>query len=266
MGYLPPALAACCCRSTVFTRAMLRRPCRTASGLGCWPVARCMRSENCSLRSFTSSSPSSAADCFAAARSLTVRLSLPHLPFHEGGGDGELGAGQAERLARRHLIHAFHLEQHLARLHARDVVLDVALARCPCGLRAASWKSARPGTRGSRSGRRASRSAPSRGAPPRSRARSCAPGSVALRPNSPKETLLPRCARPPLRPLNCLRYLVRLGCSMTVAFKPARAAQLRGRPARQLRAAGAAAAAPARPRLPRRQPAVRARPCRTPRP
>src|SRR6516162_8778682 len=37
---------------------------------------------------------------------------------------------------------------------------------------------------------------------------------VALRPNSPKDTLLPRVAKPALRPLNCLRYLVRLGCSM----------------------------------------------------
>src|SRR6266480_515257 len=37
---------------------------------------------------------------------------------------------------------------------------------------------------------------------------------VAFRPNSPKDTLLPRCARPALRPLNCLRYLVRLGCSI----------------------------------------------------
>src|SRR5665213_4437644 len=38
--------------------------------------------------------------------------------------------------------------------------------------------------------------------------------SVALRPKSPKATVLPRIARPPLWPLNCLRYLVRLGCSM----------------------------------------------------
>src|SRR6478672_10207966 len=37
---------------------------------------------------------------------------------------------------------------------------------------------------------------------------------VAFRPNSPKETLAPRCARPSLRPLNCLRYLVRFGWSM----------------------------------------------------
>src|SRR5215813_10422726 len=37
---------------------------------------------------------------------------------------------------------------------------------------------------------------------------------VAFKPNSPKETLLPRCARPAMRPLNILRYLVRLGCIM----------------------------------------------------
>src|SRR3982075_4329851 len=37
---------------------------------------------------------------------------------------------------------------------------------------------------------------------------------VAFSPNSPKETELPRCARPGIRPLNILRYLVRLGCIM----------------------------------------------------
>src|SRR6186713_372036 len=37
---------------------------------------------------------------------------------------------------------------------------------------------------------------------------------VAFNPNSPKATELPRTANPPLRPLNCLRYLVRLGCNM----------------------------------------------------
>src|SRR5579864_1665041 len=37
---------------------------------------------------------------------------------------------------------------------------------------------------------------------------------VAFRPNSPNETLLPRCAKPAIRPLNILRYLVRLGCIM----------------------------------------------------
>src|SRR5271170_5614963 len=39
---------------------------------------------------------------------------------------------------------------------------------------------------------------------------------VDFRPNSPKATELPRWAKPVLRPLNCLRYLVRLGCSMIV--------------------------------------------------
>src|SRR5882724_6211312 len=37
---------------------------------------------------------------------------------------------------------------------------------------------------------------------------------VAFRPNSPKDTELPRWARPAIRPLNILRYLVRLGCIM----------------------------------------------------
>src|SRR6186713_2567682 len=37
---------------------------------------------------------------------------------------------------------------------------------------------------------------------------------VAFRPKSPNETLLPRRARPVFVPLNCLRYLVRLGCCM----------------------------------------------------
>src|SRR5215831_6559384 len=37
---------------------------------------------------------------------------------------------------------------------------------------------------------------------------------VAFNPNSPKATWLPRWAKPLFRPLNCLRYLVRLGCNM----------------------------------------------------
>src|SRR5580704_18508751 len=38
--------------------------------------------------------------------------------------------------------------------------------------------------------------------------------SVALSPYSPNATKLPRCALPPILPLNCLRYLVRFGCIM----------------------------------------------------
>jgi hypothetical protein len=34
---------------------------------------------------------------------------------------------------------------------------------------------------------------------------------VAFKPNSPKDTLLPRWAKPVFFPLNCLRYFVRLG-------------------------------------------------------
>src|SRR5262249_16271508 len=35
---------------------------------------------------------------------------------------------------------------------------------------------------------------------------------VAFKPYSPNATVLPLCASPVLPPLNCLRYLVRLGC------------------------------------------------------
>src|SRR5580692_3376276 len=38
--------------------------------------------------------------------------------------------------------------------------------------------------------------------------------SVALSPNSPNATVLPRCALPEILPLNCLRNLVRFGCIM----------------------------------------------------
>src|SRR5690242_10187664 len=49
-----------CSRRTVFTRAMLRRTLPNWSGFGVWPVARCSRRANCSLRSLKSSSLSSA--------------------------------------------------------------------------------------------------------------------------------------------------------------------------------------------------------------
>src|SRR5579862_4091166 len=38
--------------------------------------------------------------------------------------------------------------------------------------------------------------------------------SVALSPYSPNATVFPRCALPAIRPLNCLRNLVRFGCIM----------------------------------------------------
>src|SRR6185436_11585855 len=43
---------------------------------------------------------------------------------------------------------------------------------------------------------------------------------VDFKPYSPKDTLLPRWARPVFVPLNCLRYLVRLGWSMDIVFLP----------------------------------------------
>src|SRR5207237_10821595 len=44
------------------------------------------------------------------------------------------------------------------------------------------------------------------------------PRVVALRPNSPKDTLAPRVATPVLRPFCCLRYLVRAGCNIAYPF------------------------------------------------
>ncbi len=40
-------------------------------------------------------------------------------------------------------------------------------------------------------------------------------GSIAFRPKDPKSRLNPPLAAPLMRPLKALRYLVRLGCSMT---------------------------------------------------
>src|SRR5262247_2664952 len=42
------------------------------------------------------------------------------------------------------------------------------------------------------------------------------PRVVALRPYSPKETLLPRVATPVLRPFCCFLYFVRAGCSIAL--------------------------------------------------
>src|SRR5437763_2156491 len=59
---------------------------------------------------------------------------LANLPFHERGGHRELGAGEPERFAGGGLVNPFHLEQHLAGLYARHVVLDVSLARAHADL------------------------------------------------------------------------------------------------------------------------------------
>src|SRR5688572_27876757 len=51
-----PALLICASRAMVFNRAMFFRTLPNWSGFTAWPVARCKRSANCSLRSFRSSS------------------------------------------------------------------------------------------------------------------------------------------------------------------------------------------------------------------
>src|SRR5690606_31021730 len=70
----PPAAASSASRTTVFNRAMFRRTLRNWSGFTAWPVARCMRSANCSLRSFNSSSASSSG---FLARSSLASISAP---------------------------------------------------------------------------------------------------------------------------------------------------------------------------------------------
>src|SRR5690606_19530586 len=56
------------------------------------------------------------------------------------------------------------------------------------------------------------------------------PRPVAFRPNSPNETLVPRVARPVLRPLCSLRYFLRDGCSMIILLQaPARLRPCAGR-------------------------------------
>src|SRR3546814_5333336 len=57
-----------------------------------------------------------------------------------------------------------------------------------------------------------------------------APWVVAFRPYSPKLTRLEHWARPSLRPLNCLRYLVRLGCNMATLLTSQTARGGRHRP------------------------------------
>src|SRR5688572_11450239 len=93
---------------------------------GCpsWPVAFCMRSENCSLCRSSRWALSSVADLL---RSSLSSISA-HRPGHESGGDRKLGGGQAERLARRGFVDALDLVDHATGGDLRHPVLDVALA------------------------------------------------------------------------------------------------------------------------------------------
>src|SRR5271170_5028611 len=98
------------------------------SGFAAWPVARAMRRLNCSRRSLSSSSPRSLGAFTRKSLAFISAPSSPDLAFDERRRHGQLGGGQAERLARDFLAHAFDLEQHLAGQHFRHPVLDVALA------------------------------------------------------------------------------------------------------------------------------------------
>src|SRR5690606_36452457 len=111
--------------SRVFTRACWRLRLRASRVSSSWPVAFCMRSENCSLCSSTRCACRSSADF---SRSSLMLAMSAHRPGHELGGDRELGGGQAERLARGRLVDALDLVDHAARQDLRDPVFDVALA------------------------------------------------------------------------------------------------------------------------------------------
>src|SRR5690606_26859423 len=106
---LPYFCAPACWPSRVFTRAISRRTRRASWVLSSWPVAFCMRRENCSLCSSTRCACSSSADF--SRSSLMVAMSA-HRPGHELGGNRELGGGQAESLARGRLVDALDLVDH----------------------------------------------------------------------------------------------------------------------------------------------------------
>src|ERR1700731_1883176 len=102
---------------------MLRRTFVNWSGFGDCPVARCMRSANCSLRSFSSSSDSSATDlprnCLASISEPAV-LRTTWKPTTWSRRDGTLHALWSHQL--------LHLEEPLTGANFRHPVLDVTLA------------------------------------------------------------------------------------------------------------------------------------------
>src|SRR3990172_6981151 len=77
------------------------------------------------------------------------------------------------------------------------------------------------------------------------------PRTVAFRPNSPKDTLLPRVAMPRLRPFCCLRYFVLAGCSILLSYcfspEPASGVSLALRTRLMVVVLGLAASAPSFP-------------------
>src|SRR6185295_13134855 len=84
--FTPATAFSCASRAIVFNRAMVFRTLPNWSGFGAWPVARCRRRENCSLRSFMSSSVSSSkllARSFASSscRSTLLPVELDLLDF-----------------------------------------------------------------------------------------------------------------------------------------------------------------------------------------
>src|SRR5499433_2086895 len=123
-------------RRMVFARARSRLACCTRDGFLATPMEswkRRLNSSSVSSRTFCSSSSpfmSRHADAFMDAGSLERAGT-----GHELGLDADLLGGEAETLARRRLVHAFHLVHDPARLHHGDPELGVTLALAHARLR-----------------------------------------------------------------------------------------------------------------------------------
>jgi hypothetical protein len=193
-------------------------------------------------------------------------LSSAHLPLHEGGGHRELGAGKAERLARRLLVRRLPSRREPCR--ACTLATQYSTLPLPLPMRTSSGFLV-IGTSGNTRTQiwppRFTWRAIARRAASISRAVMRA-RSVAFRPNSPKDTLLPRCARPVLRPLNCLRYLVRFGCKHDSSNPSGRGGPEPQATAPRPVAAASAGCGPRRPPATRPPHLIVGTTCRTPRP
>src|SRR6185436_9942435 len=114
----------------VLIRAMSRRIVRSCSGFVSASVARrnsSRKTSSVSTASFCVSSSVLSSRSVAGRFSFFVAI-LPLLPLHELRLDRQLRRRERQRLARRLLVDAFHLEHDPARLHHRHPALRIPLA------------------------------------------------------------------------------------------------------------------------------------------
>src|SRR5215472_724451 len=121
----PSSHAQCCAARRRTDAAWAADPSRAACAARTAPCA--------ASRALRSARPATGCEA-SAGTGVSHRSSSAHLPFHKRSGHGQLRAGEAEGFTSRDLVDALHLEQHLARLYTRHVVLDVALARAHADL------------------------------------------------------------------------------------------------------------------------------------